>query len=126
MAKVDRFEELVCWKSARKLVIMVYKMTSSQKMQYDWDLIRQLRRAAVSVMNNIAEGFSRYHRNDFKHFLDISQSSAAEIKSMLYIVEDLNYIDKNELNIVHDQTDKTRNQILGLIKYLDRKNNQNT
>jgi four helix bundle protein len=126
MAKVDRFEELECWKSARHLVTLIYKNTASTKMNNDWDLIRQIRRAAVSVMNNIAEGFSRYHRNDFKHFLDISQSSAAEIKSMLYIVEDLNYIDKNELTILHDQTDKTRNQILGLIKYLDRKNNQNT
>lgn len=121
MAKVERFEELECWKSARKLVILIYKTTSFDNMNKDWDLIRQLRRAAVSVMNNIAEGFARYHRNDFKHFLDYSQSSAAEIKSMLYILQDLEYLNKKELTELHEQTDKTRNQILGLIKYLDKK-----
>ncbi len=71
-------------------------------------------------MNNVAEGFGRYHRNDFKHFLDISQSSAAEIKSMLYILEDLNYLNKSQITELHAQTDKTRNQILALIKYLDK------
>ena len=123
MAKVDRFEELECWKSARVLVVLIYKSTSSPKMIKDWDLNRQIRRAAVSVMNNIAEGFGRYYRNDFKHFLDISQSSAAEIKSMLYIFQDLDYLDESELIILHSQTDKTRNQILGLIKYLDKNKN---
>ena len=94
MAKVARFEELECWKEARALVGMVYKATSSTLISRDWDLVRQIRRASLSVMNNIAEGFARYHRKDFKHFLDISQSSTAEIKSMLYVIDDLNYIDK--------------------------------
>jgi four helix bundle protein len=116
MAKMDRFEELECWKLARVLVVLIYKSTASPKMIKDWDLNRQIRRAAVSVMNNIAEGFCRYYRNDFKHFLDISQSSSAEIKSMLYIFQDLDYLDESELIILHSQTDNTRNQILRLIK----------
>jgi four helix bundle protein len=120
MAKVVRFEELECWKSARVLVFLIYKLTASNGISKDWDLVRQIRRAAVSVMNNVAEGFGRYHRNDFKHFLDISQSSAAEIKSMLYILEDLNYLNKSQITELHAQTDKTRNQILALIKYLDK------
>ena len=117
---IKRFEELECWKSARALVILIYKTTSSAKMNKDWDMIRQIRRASVSVMNNIAEGFGRYHRNDFKRFHDISQSSAVEIKSMIYILQDLDYLDKQEIYVLHNQPDKTRNQILGLIKYLDK------
>lgn len=120
MAKVERFEDLECWKSARELVIMIYKATIPAKMKNDWDLIKQMRRASISVMNNIAEGFARYYRKDFKRFLDISQSSAAEIKSMLYILLDLEYLNKEDLAALQNQTDKTRNQILGLIKYLDR------
>jgi len=123
MAKVENFEELECWKASRTLVLLVYKTSTSSKLSKDWDMTRQIRRAALSVMNNIAEGFSRYHRKEFIHFLDISKSSAAEIKSMLYVIEDLNYPDKEQTIILHQQADKTRNLILGLIRYL---NNSNT
>jgi four helix bundle protein len=119
MSKVERFEELECWKSARVLVVLIYEITATSKISKDWDMTRQIRRASLSVMNNIAEGFSRYHKRDFIHFLDISKSSASEIKSMIYVMNDLKYIDNKQSEILHQQTDKTRNLVLGLIRYLD-------
>jgi four helix bundle protein len=68
-------------------------MTSdSGKLSKDFDLRSQLRRAAVSSMNNIAEGFGRFSDAEFIHFLDVSQSSTGEVKSLTYCLEDLNYI----------------------------------
>lgn len=121
MPKVERFEDLNCWKEARILVNMVYKVAEKGKLKNDFDTKSQLKRAALSVMNNIAEGFGRYHQKEFTRFLDFSQSSCSEVKSMLYVLDDIDYLDKEELKIFHEQTDKTRNMILALIKYLNKK-----
>ena len=72
--KIERFEDLVAWQQARKLAAMVYKLTNGPTFQGDRDLTRQMRRAAVSVMANIAEGFSRYSFKDSKVFF-LSRSS---------------------------------------------------
>lgn len=90
MAKIERFEDLQCWMEARILVNLIYSICIEGKLSKDYGMQDQLKRAALSVMNNIAEGFSRYSRKEFVRFLSISQSSASEVKSMLYIVEDLN------------------------------------
>ena len=120
--KVTRFEELDCWKAARELVKKVYEVSQEGKLAKDWDARSQFRRAAVSVMNNIAEGFARYHDNQFKWFLDVAQSSAAEVKSMLYVFDDLQYMEKEVVQDLHAKVDKARNLTLGLIRYLDSKN----
>ncbi len=120
--KVTRFEELDCWKAARELVKKVYEVSQEGKLARDWDARSQFRRAAVSVMNNIAEGFARYHDKQFIFFLDVSQSSAAEVKSMLYLLEDLQYLEKDTIQDLHAKVDKARNLTLGLIRYLDKKN----
>ena len=69
-------------------------------------------------MNNIAEGFGRYSNKEFIRFLEYSSSSAAEVKSMIYVLEDLNYSDAEYLKEIHNQIDKTRKLVLGLIRYL--------
>ena len=69
-------------------------------------------------MNNIAEGFSRFHKKEFVRFLDFSQSSAGEVKSMTYVLEDVEYVTNEESKVLHQKADKTRNLTLGLIKYL--------
>ncbi len=93
MAKIERFEDLRCWQEARTLTRDVYRLASEGPLARDFRLRNQLTVAAVSVMTNIAEGFARYHRGDFIRFLDYAQSSAAEVKSLLYVVLDQRYVD---------------------------------
>lgn len=119
--KITRFEDLDCWKAARILVKQVFEISQDGAFVKDWDSKSQFRRAALSIMNNIAEGFARYHDNEFKRFLDIAQSSAAEVKSMLYVFEDLKYFDEDVIRELHQKVDKARNFTLALIRYLDNK-----
>lgn len=77
-----------------------------------------MRRAALSIMSNIAEGFSRFHRKEFINFLNIAQSSTAELKSQLYIALNLIYISQNEFSSAVTLTPETRKTLLGLVRYL--------
>lgn len=96
MGKITRFEDLRCWQEARQLVKNIYQLTAFGKLSKDYGLKDQLQRASVSIMTNIAEGFSRYHKKEFIRFLNISQSSASEVKSLLYILSDLEYVEKSK------------------------------
>lgn len=121
MSKIEKFEDLECWKSARELVKQTYAICLMGSLSRDFGTQDQIKRASISVMNNIAEGFGRYSRKEFIRFLDFSQSSALEVKSMLYAISDVHDSDKEKLEDLHNTSDKVRFQILGLIKYL--KNN---
>lgn len=91
--KADRFEELTIWQYARILVPKIYSLFSSETSGgMDFGFRNQITRAAVSVMNNIAEGFERKTDADFAHFLDVAKASSGEVRSMLYAAEDLGYI----------------------------------
>lgn len=118
MSTIVRFEDLDCWKQARALVAKVYQVSSSGNLSKDFDARSQFRRAAISVMNNIAEGFTRKSNKEFIRFLGFSESSAAEVKSMLYIFEDINYLSEDSINELHDKVDAVRKLTLGLIRYL--------
>ncbi|WPP52734.1 four helix bundle protein [Catalinimonas niigatensis] len=118
MAKVEQFEDLRCWQMSRTLVKLVYQSSLSGELSKDFSSKDQLRRASLSVMNNIAEGFARYSKQEFILFLNYAQSSAAEVKSMLYVCEDLNYIPTEKLKELHQLNDQLRKAILALIKYL--------
>ncbi len=121
MTKIERFEDLHCWQKARELVRRIYVITGGGELSKDYDLKSQLRRVAISTMNNIAEGFSRFSKKDFARFLDYTTGSAREIKSMLYVVEDLNYTNREALNELRLLTEDTHNLALGLIRHLRRK-----
>lgn len=117
--KLKRFEELECWQEARILVKMVYEaINKSERFKRDYRLRDQTTAAAISVMSNIAEGFSRQSNKEFTQFLYISKSSASEIQSIFYIALDLNYISKETFDIFYKQTDKISQINSGLIKYL--------
>ena len=122
MAKIERFEDLKCWKAARELSNIVYKSSRQGEISRDFDFRNQLRRAAVSTMNNIAEGFARNSDKEFIRFLEISQSSSAEVKSMIYLCADFNYLNQTQIQELHQIVDKTKNLTLGLIRYLKNKN----
>lgn len=78
----------------------------------------QIRRAAISVMNNIAEGFGRESNKEFIRFLEISHASCTEVKSMIYILDDLGYLPDDSIQQLHSKTDEIRGLTRGLIKYL--------
>lgn len=121
MSKVERFEDLNCWKEARTLVKQVFLLCRKEGLNKDYGLVDQLKRASVSVMNNIAEGFGRISDKEFIRFLGIASSSAHEVKSMSYILLDLEYINNEEFDELNLKIDSSRNLILGLIKYLKNK-----
>jgi len=117
--KIKRFEELECWQEARDLVKMIYEaINKSEKFKRDYRLRDQATDAGVSVMSNIAEGFSRQSNKEFIQFLYISKSSASEIQSIFYVALDLNYIDKEAFDKIYKQADKISQINSGLIKYL--------
>lgn len=117
--KIQRFEDLKCWQASRDLVRQVYSVSSQGSLATDFETRNQIRRAALSTMNNIAEGFGRYGDPDFIRFLNISQSSAMEVQSMLYVLTDLKYLDEKDLSILRAKANETRNLTLGLIRYLN-------
>jgi four helix bundle protein len=94
--KVARFEDLAVWKKSKELSLGIYRITNQGRFRYDFGLKDQMRRAAVSVMSNIAEGFERYSRNEFRHFLSIARGSASEVRSQLHLARDLGYVDDAE------------------------------
>lgn len=77
----SRFEELIAWQKARELTKCIYLATGRSGFAKDSDLARQIRRAAVSVMSNIAEGFERSGSAEFPHFLSVARASCAEVRS---------------------------------------------
>lgn len=118
MGKVTRFEELQCWIAARELTVEIYKLSATGMLSKDFATKNQIRRASLSIMNNIAEGFTRFSKKEFIRFLEIGQSSGGEVKSMIYLMDDLKYFDKNTINSLHLKVDKARNMTLGMLKYL--------
>lgn len=87
------FEELRIWQQARDQAGEVYRAFGGESVSArDFGFRDQIQRAGVSVMNNIAEGFERHSPTEFAHFLNIAKASCGEVRSMLYLAEDLSYI----------------------------------
>jgi four helix bundle protein len=118
MATFTKFEEIDCWKNARELARRIYEVSEKGSFARDFGLRDQIRRAAVSVMSNIAEGFDRSGTAEFVHFLATAKGSAAEVRCQLYVALDQGYLpdkDFNELNLLATETGKMAG---GLMKYL--------
>ena len=120
MATIKRFEDLDCWASARRFVGLVYQLTRKQCFQRDLDLIRQIRRSAVSSMANIAEGFGRRTDKEFRNLLAIANGSALELQSHLHIAFELKYIDEKQFEERYEQAKSVSRLIGGFINYLSK------
>lgn len=118
MPKIERFEDLRCWQEARDLTSGVYDLAESTDLGNDYRLRNQLTGAAVSTMSNIAEGFARYNKRDFIRFLDYAQSSAAELKSLLYVVHDQGYGDAEQVQTLQHHSETCQNMILNLLRHV--------
>jgi four helix bundle protein len=89
MALIKRFEDILAWQEARKLMREIYGITREGTLAKDFGLRDQIQRAAVSVMTNIAEGFDCESHVEFARFLGISRRSAIEVQSLLYTALDI-------------------------------------
>jgi four helix bundle protein len=98
MAKVKKFEEIQSWQKGRELANEVYRVTNIGSFARDFGLRDQIRRAAISIISNIAEGFERGGDREFIQFLSIAKGSAGELRSQLYIALDQRYITVEEFN----------------------------
>ena len=117
--KINRFEDLECRQEARKLVKMVYRsIKSSKAFQSDYRLRDQSTGAAISVMNDISEGWASQSNAEFIKFLKYSRRSCAEVQSCFYVAIDQEYITEIILNEIFNQATKVIMIIDGLLRYL--------
>ena len=118
MAKADRFEDLIIWQQARKLTQGVYDITKSGDFRYDSRFVQQIRAAAGSVMDNIAEGFERDGNKEFIQFLYVAKGSCGEVRSQLYRAFDAGFINEETFTRMLNETLSLNKGILNFIKSL--------
>ena len=124
MARIEKFEDLECWKKGRDLTKLVYNLTKQNKFVSDFGLRDQIRRASVSVMSNIAEGFSSYSSKEFIRFLRYSIRSSSEVQTHLHIALDQEYILKIDFQNAYKVTEECKMLCKGFIRYLNNKSNK--
>src|SRR4051812_44663761 len=114
MARIERFEDLIAWQKARGLTREIYVVTRQGAFAKDFGLSKQMQRAAVSIMANIAEGFERGRRPEFHQFLSIAKSSCAEVRSQLYVALDAGYLAQQRFELLFVQAEEVARIIGGL------------
>jgi four helix bundle protein len=118
MATFQSFEDIEAWKKARILTREIYKVSNQSAFSRDFGLRDQIRRASVSIVSNIAEGFDRSGTAEFAQFLSLAKGSAGEVKAQLYVALDLEYIDQDVFKILFTLVSETGRMIGGLMHYL--------
>jgi four helix bundle protein len=121
MTMIKSFEEIEAWRNARKLTEQVYTLTNKGNFARDFGLKEQIRRAAVSIMSNIAEGFESHSRGIFMRYLNIAKGSAGEVRSQLYVASDQSYLSKTDFNSLCDLSRKISSQLANFRKHLTKK-----
>ena len=118
MARLERFEDIDAWKKARALAKATYKITATGEFARDFGLRDQLRRAAISVVSNIAEGFERGGDKEFLQFLSLAKGSCGEVRAQLYVALDQAYINDAQFQELSEKAVEVSRLIAGLMKYL--------
>jgi four helix bundle protein len=116
--KFKRFEEIEVWKLSRNIVNEIYIITDTQSFSKDFGLKDQIRRSAVSIPSNIAEGYERKSNTEFIRFLYIAKGSAGELRTQLYLAKDLDYINEDIFNNFIIKSEEISKSLSGFIKYL--------
>ena len=119
---VRYFEDLEVWKLAREITKQIYEITRKSTFIKDYGLIDQIRRASVSVLSNISEGFERGGNPEFKQFLYIAKGSCGEVKCQIYIAMDQKYISEEEAKALIEKLKKLSIMISNLILSLKKSN----
>lgn len=118
--KVRSFEDLIIWQKAIELAADVYKLTETTAIKSDFGLKDQLRRAAVSISANIAEGFERRSRSEYLNFLNIAKASAGKLRSLLEVAGRVGYLSQDELCRFHDKSRFLSGSIANQMKAINR------
>jgi four helix bundle protein len=120
VSTIRRFEEIRAWQTARELTRRIYEVSNRGALARDYGLRAQLRRAAVSVMSNIAEGFESDTQAQFIKFLGHAKASAGGVRAQLYVALDVGHIDQDQFEALFDLADKASRQLSAFIAYLKR------
>ncbi len=113
--KIERFEDIISWQKSKELTLLIYKLFKSNR---DFSFVDQIKRASISVGNNIAEGFERRSNKEFIYFLYIAKGSSAEVRSMSIIALELKYVSEDDFKNIKDLSMEISRLISGLIKTL--------
>jgi four helix bundle protein len=124
MATVTKFEELDVWQLTREIVNDVYDMANRGNFNKDYALRDQIRRSAISILSNIAEGFESGSDKQFARYLKIAKGSAGECRAQLYVALDQRYISQNEFSNLKAQLIQCSKKSSSLISYLNSSKNQ--
>ncbi len=119
MSTARQFEDLAVWQEARQLVDAIYAVSKQRAFNLDFGLRDQIRRAAVSTMSNIAEGFERGTRKEFVQFLNIAKGSNGEVRSQLQVALDQKYMNENEFSKLRDAAVLLSKRLSAFIRYLE-------
>jgi four helix bundle protein len=118
MTTFKTFEDIEAWQKARNLTREIYVVSNLDSFSKDYGLRDQIRRAGVSIMSNIAEGFERGGTREFVQFLSIAKGSSGEVRNQLYVSVDQGYIDKDTFEQLFKLATETSRMIAGLMNYL--------
>ncbi len=111
--KIEKFEDVIAWQKAKILTLLIYKIFKGNN---DFSFKNQVERASVSVMNNIAEGFERHSDKELINFLYIAKGSCGEVRSMLYLAVELNYLNGDEFGKLTLLSEEISKILAGFIK----------
>lgn len=116
LGKIKTFTDLDAWKEGHQLVLIIYQITKNFPKEELFCLVSQMRRCAISITSNIAEGFSRQSFKDKVKFYSISLGSTTELQNQLLVAKDVNYITQDQFKNIANQSIKVHKIINGLIK----------
>ncbi|NCB00521.1 MAG: four helix bundle protein [Clostridia bacterium] len=118
MATISKFEDIEAWQLAREMTKMIYAISNDGAFARDFGLRDQIRRASVSIMSNIAEGFERGGDKEFFQFVSLAKGSSGEVRAQLYVALDAGYIDQQTFSRLSDMATQINRMLAGLMKYL--------
>ena len=121
--KIERFEDFIAWQKARKLTSNIYQVSNIDEFARDFGLKDQIRRAGVSVISNIAEGFERGRPTEFHQFLSVAKGSCAELRSQLYVALDVGYVIDDDFHAPMTQAIEVGQILGGLRASVERRRN---
>lgn len=124
MSTITKFEDLDVWKIAREVVNDIYKLTKRDKFSRDYALRDQIRRSAIGILSNIAEGFESGSDKQFARYLKIAKGSAGECRAQLYVSFDQDYMSQKEFGTLKKKLINCSGKLSRLISYLNGNNDQ--